>query len=143
MHNYSTVNACIYQIITYVVVQTIQVCFRSLLSTLHFPPLLVFWGGVQQVWQHVYSKHIKFLCWTLIFWKFQLELNTFEHETHKPEWKHPLPTQSRRYLDLLEVATWKTKKVLLLSHKRRKLLEIMGVKKIGFSCWEIKLGVRV
>lgn len=50
-----------------------------------------------------------------MFWKFQLEGNTFERETHQPERKHPLPTDSGRYLDFLLEGNIDSKKCLLIA----------------------------
>lgn len=113
---------------TCVVVQTIQGCFRSLVSILHSLASPMFGMGLSQS-DNTSTANTSNSCWTLIFWRSQFEVNTFEHETHQPEWKHQLPTHTQwQVLGLLVRRNSENKECLLIAEGRRSLLEIVGDK---------------
>lgn len=97
-------------------------------TCLHSPAPPVFGMGLSQS-DNTSTANTSNSCWTLIFWRSQLEVNTFEHETHQPERKRQLPTHTQwQVLGLLISRSIDNKECLLIAQGRRTLLEMIGDK---------------
>lgn len=84
-------------------------------TCLHSPAPTVFGMGLSQS-DNTSTANTSNSCWTLIYWRSQLEVNTFEHETHQPEWKPQLPTHTQwQVLGLLIKRNTDNKECLLIA----------------------------